>query len=79
MTLATIEQAEKVAGQRLDRRRNYRIIDGEVCDLARWTQACSGCYEGLDSMKELGGGCDECGYTGKRRQGFWAPILLSRN
>lgn len=61
----SIEHAELIAGRRLDRRRNYAIINGEVCEAAWWTQECSGCD---------GGGCDECGYTGKRRTGAWVPL-----
>lgn len=74
---ATYEQAEAVAGRRLDRRRNYAIIDGRVAESASWSQACSGCYEGYDSYHAAGSGCDECGYTGRRRQAHWVPLLTS--
>lgn len=72
----TYEAAEKIAKRRLDRRKNYAIINGEVCEYGEWTQACSGCspddpYQRVDA----GAGCHECGYTGKRRVGFWGPIL----
>jgi len=74
---ATYGQAEKIAGRRLDRRRNYAIIDGEVAEAISWSQACTGCYEGYDSYNATGNGCDECGYTGRRRQAHWVPLLTS--
>ncbi len=52
----------------------------------RWTASCSGCFEfnegwGLDAYDfdakhkcYIGGGCSECGYTGKRRESFWVPF-----
>jgi hypothetical protein len=49
--------------------------------IASWTTSCSGCYEmGQDAPYDdkahcfLGMGCDECGYTGKRRQSYWFPL-----
>ena len=74
---ATYEQAEKIAGQRLDRRKNYAIIDGRVAELVSWSRACTGCYEGHDSYSATGNGCSECGYTGRRRQASWVPMLTS--
>lgn len=47
-------------------------VDGYVC---RWTSGCSGCgddREGVSSHQ--GSGCSECGYTGKRVQGWWEPL-----
>ena len=62
----TYEEAEKLLGESLDRRRNYAIIDGQVCEGSGWfSQVCTGCE---------GCGCDECGYTGKRRTSYWVPI-----
>lgn len=72
---ATFEQAETIAGHRLDRRKNYAIIDGEVAESCAWSQACSGCYDGYDSFHASGCGCDECGYTGRRRQAQWVPLV----
>ena len=69
---STYEAAEKIAGRRLDRRRAYAIIDGEVCESARWTAACSGCHEGYGNGP--GHGCRECGYTGMKRSGAWVPL-----
>ena len=63
--------AEAVAGHRLDRRCNYAVIDGEVCRLATWTQACSGCVYGND---DRGSGCPECGHTGKHRVRMYLPL-----
>lgn len=43
----------------------------------RWTQCCSGCCsagENESCGEGCGSGCHECGYTGKRLSGFWAPI-----
>ena len=74
----TFEDATVLAGARLDRRRNYIIIDGNVCELSEWTEPCSGCsccneYP-CDCCQERGSGCHECGYTGKVRRSHWAPL-----
>lgn len=61
----TWERAEEIAGRKLDRRRSYAIIHGEVRWLIHWTDRCSGCE---------GSGCSECGHTGKSRQGWYAPL-----
>jgi hypothetical protein len=71
---STYEAAEKLAGRRLDRRRVYCIADGEVRELARWSQACSGCHEGHDIFHGAGHGCSECGYTGRRHEAHWVPL-----
>lgn len=63
-TPAAWEEADKLAGKRVDRRRAYCILRDELCELATGTDECSGCY---------GQGCHECGYQGKRRQGMWWP------
>lgn len=74
--IVAIAEAERVAGKRLDRRRRYAVIDGEVCSYGEWTEACSGCHEGMEygGNGRQGSGCHECGYTGKRRTGWWSPI-----
>jgi hypothetical protein len=72
---------------KLDGRRNYKMIDGELCQLIEpYTDSCSGCYETVDGQNVfgypydekagcfLGSGCEECGYTGKRRYQYWMPI-----
>lgn len=61
----TYEKAEELCGFRLDRRKNYCIIDGKVCDSGSWLQECAGC----DSA-----GCVVCGYRGKTRESMWCPI-----
>lgn len=76
---STYEAAEKIAGLRLDRRKNYAIIDGQVGESATWSQACTGCYEGHDSFSARGNGCDECGYTGRRRMGLYVPLSITSN
>lgn len=68
------ERAEELAGRRLDRRRNYAIIDGQVAESCQWSQACSGCYEDHNIAHGTGIGCHECGYTGRRRSGAWIPL-----
>ncbi len=68
----TYERVERIAGRRLDRRKNYAVIDGKVAEAAGWTQGCSGCW---GTFEHTGHGCSECGYTGRRRVGFWVPLL----
>jgi Na+-translocating ferredoxin:NAD+ oxidoreductase RNF subunit RnfB len=80
-------KVDELLGFRADRRKRYKIIDGEVCELARWTQSCSGCYETIDGSPfagterdkngiSLGSGCGECGYHGKVRMTAWVPVIL---
>lgn len=68
----TWEAADAMAGKRLDRRRNYMVISGKVCESSDWSSPCSGCSD--DFCSGRGGGCRECGYTGKRRDGMWIPV-----
>lgn len=69
------KQAEKMTGRRLDRRRKYAVISGEVCNLGRWTEACSGCCPDDERWDgDTGVGCDECGYTGRTRASMWFPL-----
>ena len=74
----TYEAAEDAVGRGLDRRKNYAIIDGVVCESVQWTRPCSGCScDGeypCSCCKVRGGGCSECGYTGKRRESLWLPV-----
>lgn len=73
---SSFERAEILAGFRLDRRRNYAIFGDEVCELATWTQACSGCSgDEYCSHNAPGDGCDECGYTGLRKHSQWVPMV----
>lgn len=58
--------------------------------LAQWTYSCSGCRETEDGYNVgaypwdakagcyVGGGCEECGYTGKRRTREWMPVEENR-
>lgn len=68
------DRIDAIAGRRMDRRKSYAIIDGEVCSMVRWTARCSGCSEGHESP---GSGCEECGYHGVVRNGAWAPEPLN--
>lgn len=63
-------RADRIAGRRLDRRKNYIIIKGQVCSLVTWTDRCSGCSQGHE---DRGGGCRECGYRGVVRRSVWMP------
>lgn len=86
---STYEYASKLAGRKLDKRKCYAVIDGQVCEWAKWTTNCSGCCElgeyGSGSQYYdrdpkhgclIGAGCEECGYTGKRIESCWVPIGL---
>lgn len=79
-------EAESITGHRVDRRRAYARDDGQLLELCRGTISCSGCcesgeYGGLLHLYEwdakagchVGGGCSECGHTGKRRLQIWVP------
>lgn len=76
---ATYEEAERLAGFKLDRRLNYSITQvGEVEEDGVVTLACSGCRCGCEGgcscgTGERGYGCHECGYTGRRRVYFGFP------
>lgn len=70
---STFEDGDHLAGHRIDRRRCYAIIDGELCVLVQWSAACSGCSE--DYFASRGWGCSECGYTGRRRRGSYVPYF----
>lgn len=74
---STYEAAEAIAGRRLDRRKNYAIIHGEVREEGRWSRPCTGCAEVPESSHgpERGIGCEECGYTGRAREAMWLPLM----
>ena len=77
---STYEAAERIAGRKLDRRKNYAIIDGEVCESCVFTRVCSGCSSDDPYVcEERGMGCDECGFTGKRIDASWIPISNTRH
>ena len=67
---SSYEKAESIAGITLDKRKNYCIIKGKVCEAISYTHVCSGCE---------GGGCHECGYQGKVVNSFWSPLYLDSN
>lgn len=95
----TWQEAEKIAGSRLDRRRQYYIHteegrraenpyafngsydmpDAKLFAYVEGTRECSGCScdcgEGY-GCSHGAAGCEECGYTGKRREGMHSPINL---
>lgn len=76
---STFELADKLAGRRLDRRRNYLIAKGEVRQLHTWTQNCSGCSDCNEHRPgSRGAGCSECGYHGVVRQGMYLPLQNNR-
>jgi hypothetical protein len=79
---ATWEQADALAGRRVDRRRAYAIINGDLCELVRWSQPCTGCFEApectmYDMETTRGHGCCECGYTGRVRQGSYVEHSIA--
>ena len=73
------QEAERVSGKRLDRRRTYTIMDGEVWVDIRYSTSCSGCNEVGECVPEpyRGSGCHECGYTGRVRLCVGVPISLA--
>lgn len=73
----------------IDRRRSHIMWDGALQVVLRGVESCSGCFEGGDYMGQahlypfdkkagcyIGAGCDECGYTGKRRREHPVPARL---
>jgi hypothetical protein len=88
MEIITTKEAEQIAGRKLDGRRKYATTDdgkpdemtgATLFEIGRWTRSCSGCScDGeypCDCCQERGAGCHECGYTGKRREEMWVPVL----
>lgn len=72
---STYEEAERIVGHRLDRRKAYCIINGQVCESASWTQCCSGCADDRENVScDRGMGCHECGYQGVVRTSMWFPV-----
>lgn len=60
---------DEVTGEK--RRRRVVMNRGFEGYVVRWTQGCSGCSYDDGSQ---GGGCHECGYTGKVRERWWAAL-----
>jgi hypothetical protein len=69
------DAADARAGRRLDRRKAWAFVEGQLCELIRWTQACSGCRYGFE---ERGGGCSECGHHGIVRNAMWCPATTNK-
>lgn len=69
----TYERLEKRFKRKLDRRRRYAVVHGELCEANSWTEGCSGC-NGFGAVD--GSGCHECGYHGRRRVSMWQPVSL---
>lgn len=78
------QEAERHLGKRLDRRRTYGFDGRDVFETITGTDSCSGCCETgehgsnpnghpTDTKRGclIGSGCEECGYTGKRRFTYW--------
>lgn len=61
----TYSEGEEFCGFKLDKRKNYCIVEGKMCESIEWSQECSGCD---------GGGCSECGYHGRSAKGMWYPV-----
>lgn len=68
------QEAEEQFFFRLDRRRRYATDGMHLLELSRWTEKCFGCAcdcgDGY-GCSHLAVGCQECGYTGKRRISMW--------
>lgn len=65
-------------GVKLNRSKSYLIANDEmfgthILVTARATITCSGCSYDSDYGDRQGGGCHECGYTGKRVWSQWVP------
>ena len=87
MKIITYQEAEKILGVRVDRRKKYHFEEspeakdmfgeGPVYTYEEWTTNCSGCTESemghyTCGSAQKGAGCRECGYTGKRRDGWYS-------
>lgn len=74
---APLERLVRALG--LDRRKRYVEWQGVLCTREHTTIDCTGCTEHGDYGTVLSGpnGCDECGYTGKRRIEFPDPVTVN--
>jgi hypothetical protein len=79
--LLAVDEAESLFGGKLDRRRRYALLLGDVCEHSSYVVPCSGCAcdcgDGYPCEHE-GCGCHECGYTGRRRYTDWLNVNLAR-
>lgn len=67
-------EADRHVGSRLDRRKAWAFVDGQLCESVSWTDHCSGCSYGFEPR---GGGCRECGYHGRVRNAAWVPAAIA--
>lgn len=83
-------EAEALLGAKVNRRlkfytqtdaghANEWFTEYKVFTYTEWTHACSGCS--CDCGDGYGcshgaGGCEECGFSGKRRQGMHTPYII---
>jgi len=68
-------EAERRLRCHLDKRKRYAMYARRVHVLIRWTEDCSGCSEYSEGCRVSGPcGCEECGYTGRRRRAEWVPV-----
>lgn len=76
------EEADMRAGFHLDRRKSWAFIPDtdnlgvpELCERVSFSTECSGCAdtEEFYSSTSKGGGCSECGYTGRSRRVCFVP------
>jgi hypothetical protein len=55
-----------------------RNREGVMCEVIKYTNTCSGCscdiMENDKNGVPIGMGCEECGYTGKRRHTLYVPL-----
>jgi len=82
---------ESIRYRRLDDGTRVKVVTNEGFEgyVARATLPCTGCHhtdEGYSTGQfqydpkakcEVGFGCHECGYTGKRRWSMWVPFNIT--
>ena len=63
---------------KLDRRHKWEEFCGELVYPYKYSHACSGCTEQKEMQQspKKGGGCDECGYTGRKRDVVPVPAFM---
>lgn len=72
----TVEQAVEM--MKLDRRHKWEEFCGELVYPYKYSHACSGCTEQkeMQASPQKGCGCDECGYTGRKRDIVPVPAFM---
>lgn len=67
---------EAIRKFKLDKRKKWFAYCGNVVYDYKYTQPCSGCAEFKEySTIQIGCGCHECGYTGKRISSCPVPAM----